>query len=137
MPFPCVGSLQPILLLELYNIKSCNVHIQNSVSLSLIANLVTVLLSDCGTVFLKITNDSLVPYNLPYLQNWFLSVDPFLFYAFVTGVLSLSGSSPCRWYIDEDIPDINAFRVGYVLSAVILLFLLFPLTCLFSNLFSP
>ncbi|KAM0879746.1 hypothetical protein ACQ4PT_034029 [Festuca glaucescens] len=26
------------------------------------------------------------------------------------GVKSLSGSSACRWYIDEDIPDINLFR---------------------------
>ncbi|CAM0905545.1 unnamed protein product [Alopecurus aequalis] len=26
------------------------------------------------------------------------------------GTKSLSGSSACRWYIDEDIPDINAFR---------------------------
>jgi len=25
------------------------------------------------------------------------------------GVKGLSGSTPCRWYIDEDIPDINSF----------------------------
>jgi hypothetical protein len=30
------------------------------------------------------------------------------------GVTGLSGSSACRWYIDEDIPDINSFRKGYV-----------------------
>ncbi|KAM0911497.1 hypothetical protein ACQ4PT_013418 [Festuca glaucescens] len=28
------------------------------------------------------------------------------------GVTGLSGSSACRWYIDEDIPDINSFRTG-------------------------
>ncbi|XP_051181180.1 replication protein A 70 kDa DNA-binding subunit A isoform X4 [Lolium perenne] len=28
------------------------------------------------------------------------------------GVTGLSGSSACRWYIDEDIPDINSFRIG-------------------------
>ena len=30
-------------------------------------------------------------------------------------VKSLSGSSPCRWYIDEDIPDINSFCERFVL----------------------
>lgn len=28
------------------------------------------------------------------------------------GVKSLSGSSACRWYIDEDLPDINSFRAS-------------------------
>jgi hypothetical protein len=31
-------------------------------------------------------------------------------HAFYAGVKGLSGSSACRWYIDEDIPDINSFR---------------------------
>ncbi|KAM0912342.1 hypothetical protein ACQ4PT_012850 [Festuca glaucescens] len=28
------------------------------------------------------------------------------------GVTGLSGSSACRWYIDEDIPDVNSFRAS-------------------------
>ncbi|KAM0832333.1 hypothetical protein ACQ4PT_064970 [Festuca glaucescens] len=32
------------------------------------------------------------------------------------GVKSLSGGSACRWYIDEDIPDINLFRERYCVS---------------------
>ena len=32
----------------------------------------------------------------------------------IASVLNLSGSSPCRWYINEDIPDVNAFCAGYV-----------------------
>uniref|UniRef100_A0ACD5XK49 Uncharacterized protein n=1 Tax=Avena sativa TaxID=4498 RepID=A0ACD5XK49_AVESA len=28
------------------------------------------------------------------------------------GIKGLSGSTACRWYIDEDIPDINSFREG-------------------------
>jgi hypothetical protein len=38
-----------------------------------------------------------------------------LFCNFFLGVRGLSGSSACRWYIDEDIPDINLFREKYVL----------------------
>ncbi|KAM0823597.1 hypothetical protein ACQ4PT_070773 [Festuca glaucescens] len=32
------------------------------------------------------------------------------------GVRGLNGSSVCRWYIDEDIPDINLFRERYCIS---------------------
>ncbi|KAE8810929.1 hypothetical protein D1007_12279 [Hordeum vulgare] len=31
------------------------------------------------------------------------------------GVKGLSGSSACRWYIDEDLPEMNAFRARYFL----------------------
>jgi hypothetical protein len=31
------------------------------------------------------------------------------------GNRGLSGSSACRWYIDEDVPDINSFRARFVL----------------------
>ena len=31
------------------------------------------------------------------------------------GVRILSGSAACRWYIDEDIPDINSFRARFIL----------------------
>ena len=47
----------------------------------------------------------------------FLRSSPFdvhVSYVGAAGVLNLSGTSPCCWYINEDIPDVNAFRAGYV-----------------------
>jgi hypothetical protein len=37
-----------------------------------------------------------------------------LSHGFAVGIKILSGSSACRWYIDEDIPDINSFRARSV-----------------------
>ena len=34
-------------------------------------------------------------------------------YVGATGALNLTGTSPCRWYINEDIPDVNALFAGY------------------------
>ena len=36
----------------------------------------------------------------------------FLVQCSAAGTKGLSGGSACRWYIDEDIHDINSFRKG-------------------------
>lgn len=40
-----------------------------------------------------------------------------------TGVLGLSGSVACHWYIDEDFPDVNSF-CSNLLKFVFLIFIL-------------
>lgn len=61
------------------------------------------------------------------------SLIPSLYILFFLGVKSLSGSSACRWYIDEDLPDINSLRARCLFFSINYTWLSYLLLC-FTNL---
>ena len=66
----------------------------------------------CYSLFTMCTEMCLIAMYVPH------SLDSccFSFYDVAVGTRILSGSAACRWYIDEDIPDINSFRERFILQ---------------------